>query len=169
MKVNGKNVEFTFDTGAEVSTVTEGTAERLNLRLEEPSTVLAGIDGRKLRVVGKAGVQLESKYRVMETEVYVVKGLRTNFLGITELRQLKLFAVVNAVCESKFEAVKECRSIKPVKPFSSRTIIAGSSYVSDDVELQNLTKKSDRESEVKRGHTGQDWWTCKTKEVKSSE
>ncbi|XP_067937318.1 pre-mRNA-splicing factor 38B-like [Watersipora subatra] len=37
----------------------------------------------------------------------------------------------------------------------------------NDVELQNLTNKSDRESEVKRGHTGQDWCTCKTKEVKS--
>ncbi|XP_067939921.1 RNA-binding protein 25-like [Watersipora subatra] len=40
---------------------------------------------------------------------------------------------------------------------------------SNDVELQNLTNKSDRESEVQRGYTGQDWWTCKTKEVKSSE
>ncbi|XP_067947079.1 syntaxin-12-like [Watersipora subatra] len=39
----------------------------------------------------------------------------------------------------------------------------------NDVELQNLTNKSDRKSEVKKGHTGQDWWTCKTKGVKSSE
>ncbi|XP_067933400.1 RNA-binding protein 25-like [Watersipora subatra] len=39
----------------------------------------------------------------------------------------------------------------------------------DDVELQNLTNKSDRESEVKKDQTGQDWWTCKTKGVKSSE
>ncbi|XP_067931713.1 arginine and glutamate-rich protein 1-like [Watersipora subatra] len=39
----------------------------------------------------------------------------------------------------------------------------------NDVELQNLPNKSDRESEVKKGHTGQDWWTCKTKGVKSSE
>ncbi|XP_067949666.1 serine/threonine-protein kinase fray2-like [Watersipora subatra] len=53
--------------------------------------------------------------------------------------------------------------------YKERRETSRSSYVSDDVELQNLTNKSDRESEVKKSHTGQDWWTCKTKGVKSSE
>ncbi|XP_067950229.1 pre-mRNA-splicing factor 38B-like [Watersipora subatra] len=38
----------------------------------------------------------------------------------------------------------------------------------NNVELQNLTNKSDREHDIKKGHTGQDWWTCETKRVKSS-
>ena len=32
LKVNGVNVEFTFNAGAEVSIVTEATANKLNLR-----------------------------------------------------------------------------------------------------------------------------------------
>ena len=31
LKVNGVNVEFMFDTGAEVSIVTEATANKLNI------------------------------------------------------------------------------------------------------------------------------------------
>ena len=107
-------------------------------------------------MVGTVVVHLESKRRHMDAEFHVVNGLRTNFLSITELKQLKLFAVVNVLCKSKFEPVKECRSIKPVKPFSPRTIIAESSYVSDDVKLQSLKNKSDRENDVAKGCARED-------------
>ncbi|XP_067939603.1 uncharacterized protein [Watersipora subatra] len=63
----------------------------------------------------------------------------------------------------KYERLQE---YKGVGRLGEASFFTSTAY---DVELQNLTKKSDRESEVKRGHTGQDWWTCKTKGVKSSE
>ena len=65
MKVNGKEVAFTFDTGAEVSTITEKVVEKLGLKLRKPDRVLAGADGNQLNVVGVAEVCLENRHKFL--------------------------------------------------------------------------------------------------------
>ena len=80
----------------------------------------------------------------METEIYVLKGSTSNLLGICELRELNLFAVINALCDTKFDPLEEFKEVfeglgtmpglfkiklkddfEPVRLFSPRPIAAG--------------------------------------------
>ena len=144
LKVNGKRVEFTFDTGAEVSTINEETAKMLDLNLEEPQRQLKGADGSALKVSGVATVKIKSNFRSVESPVYVLVGSKKNLLGMPQLRQLNLLAVINAMCVEEFNPIKDFakvfkglgtmpglfkitmkRGIEPVKLFSPRSIPAG--------------------------------------------
>ena len=107
MQVNGQPVDFTFDTGADVSILTTETSKALGLTLSSPDRLLNGADGSKLKVAGVSKVYIRSTYNAIETSVYVLKGANRNLLGIPELRQLNLLAVINALCTNEFEPVKE--------------------------------------------------------------
>ena len=74
LKVNGEEVEFTFDTGADVSTVTEQTTEKLGLKLCKPDRHLEGADGSRLKVAGVVNVCIKSKYRSVSAPLYALKG-----------------------------------------------------------------------------------------------
>ena len=60
--VNDQDVEFTFDTGADVSTVTETTSKILNLQLKKVDRQLSSADGSQLNVIGACDVRLGSTY-----------------------------------------------------------------------------------------------------------
>ena len=107
LKINGKEVDFTLDTGADVSTLTEKSSESLNLDLRVPERCLTGADGSKLNVLGVADVSIESTYRSANVPVYVLKGSRRNLLGMPELKQLNLLAVINAMCADEFDPVAQ--------------------------------------------------------------
>ena len=109
--MNGTNTEFVIDTGAEVSTVTENTGKILNLRLIKSDRVLSGADNSPLPVLGRAEVVLESKLKSTKASVYVLKGSRFNLLGLRELRNLSLLAIVNAVCKDEFDPVKRYANV----------------------------------------------------------
>ena len=144
MQVNGKEVDFTFDTGADVSTLTVETSKKLGLSLREPDRYLSGADGSKLAVTGVGDVHIKSTYNAVDTSVYVLDGARQNLLGISELKQLNLLAVINAMCLNEFDPTREFpkvfeglgtmpgkfsinlkRDIEPVRLNSPRPIAAG--------------------------------------------
>ena len=107
IRVDGTYTEFVIDTGAEVSTVTESTCKALNLRLKKSDRVLSSADGSPLSVLGRSEVLLESKLKSTKASVYVLKGSRFNLLGLCELKNLSLLAIVNAVCKDEFDPVKQ--------------------------------------------------------------
>lgn len=105
---------------------------------------MTGADGTNLNVAGVCNVTIESKCCSVDTPVYVLKGSRKNLLGLPELRELNLLAVVNAMCASEFDPIKKFDKlfkglgtmpgmfkidlkpgIEPVRLFSPRSIAAG--------------------------------------------
>jgi len=73
LRVNDITVDFVLDTGAEVSTLTESTSDKLSMPLENPSKCLIGADGKGLQVKGTAKVNIRSKARSIESRIYVLK------------------------------------------------------------------------------------------------
>ena len=103
MKVNGVNINFTFDTGAEVSVLSEQSSRHLNLSLTTPTKCLTGADGSVLDVVGMTDVTIKSTYRSIKTPVYVMRGCRKNLLGLSDIRNLNLLAVINNMAVDRFD------------------------------------------------------------------
>ena len=119
LKVNGKEVEFTFDTGAEVSVVTEKTSKILGLELTEPEKGLTGADGSKLNVTGMSKVCIKSTFRSVNAPVYVLRGSGRNLLGLPEIRNLNLLGRKTLIVKRKGG---ECES------GSMSKVRAGASY-----------------------------------------
>ena len=96
-------MEFTFDTGADVSTRTEKASRKLGLTLKEPEQTLNGADGNRLHVLGVADAAIKSIYRTIDTSVNIPKGSRRNLLRMPEIEMLNLLAVINALCANKLD------------------------------------------------------------------
>ena len=105
---------------------------------------LSSADGSQLNVLGACDVRIDSAYNSMNSEVYVLKGAKLNLLGISELMQLNLLAVVNAMCSIEFDPVKKFSkvfaglgtmpgvftidmkaNVQPVRLYAPRPIAAG--------------------------------------------
>ena len=144
LNVNGIDVKFTFDTGADVSTLTEKTSKKLGLVLKQPERQLTGADGSNSKVAGVSEICIKSTYCCVNAPIYVLSGSKSNLLGMPELRQLNLLAVVNATCTNEFDPVKKFnkvfeglgtmpglfsislkKDVEPVKLFAPRSIAAG--------------------------------------------
>jgi len=52
-------------------------------------------------------VEIESTYRSTEAPVYVLKGSTRSLLGIPELKDLDLLAIINSIENSQFDPIKE--------------------------------------------------------------
>ena len=100
-------MEFTFDTGTDVSTRTKKASKKLGLNLKEPEQTLNGADGNRLHVLGVADVAIKSTYIAIDTSVNILKGYRRNLLGMPEIKRLYLLAVINALCANKLDPLKE--------------------------------------------------------------
>ena len=73
----------------------------------KPERSLCSADGSSLSVAGVCRVEIRSTYRSVDTPVYVLTGSRKNLLGLHELRQLNLLAVVNSMCKDDFDPTRE--------------------------------------------------------------
>ena len=80
LRVNNRPVEFTFDTGAEVTVLTEDTSKLLGLELDGPEKCLTGADGSGLNVAGMSEVCIQSTCRSVYDPIYVLKGSGKNLL-----------------------------------------------------------------------------------------
>ena len=67
MSVNGVEVDFTLDTGSDVTIITEETSKSLNLKLEKPERVLVGADQGQLEVVGESEIDMVNKKNKLST------------------------------------------------------------------------------------------------------
>ena len=62
-----------------------------------PTKTLHGPDHQPLKVLGQVSVTLSSKGKVSSQQVYVVKGLEQNLLGLPAIEELNLLAKVAEV------------------------------------------------------------------------
>ena len=93
----GHDTAFKLDTGAEVTAVSQETHQRLGKPpLQTPEKLLCGPSGQPLPVMGQFLGQLTRKEQVSQQQVCVIKGLKTNLLGLPAITALNLAARVDS-------------------------------------------------------------------------
>ena len=90
IQVEGNDVCFKLDTGAEVTVVGENVLHSLDSKkqLQTPTKRLCGPDQTPLEVLGEIPVTLVYKNRSCKPPVFIVKNLQQNLLGLPAIRSL---------------------------------------------------------------------------------
>ena len=98
IQVEGKDVCFKLDTGAEVTVVGEKVLNSLNSKkLQTPTKRLCGPDQTPLQVLGEIPVTLAYKNRSCCHPVFIVKNLQQNLLGLQAIQSLSLLTLIEMV------------------------------------------------------------------------
>ena len=96
--IDGHEVPFKFDTGAEVTVISADVLAPLTSpMLHKPSKQLCGPDRKPLNVIGELTVILSYKDKSCAQPVYVVKRLQQNFLGLPAIQALNLLTLVDTL------------------------------------------------------------------------
>ena len=91
--INSQEKQFKLDTGAEVTAISEDCYHTLkDAKLRRPSRVLYGPGRKPLEVVGEIDANLSYKQSSSRQQIFVVKGLDRNLLGLPAITALKLAA-----------------------------------------------------------------------------
>ena len=99
--VNGKQVLFKVDTGAEVTAITEQTYLQLGKPpLAAPKKALYGPSSQSLEVRGQMLAKLVHNDLKVEQPLYVVKGLKRDLLGLPAIVALKVAARIDATTKA---------------------------------------------------------------------
>jgi len=94
--VNGLEVSFKLDTGAEVTAITEKSLELVGSpKLNQPTRNLCGPNRQPLSVRGSLSAHLHQGQYSCTHEVFVVKHLSQNLLGLPAIKDLHLLTIVN--------------------------------------------------------------------------
>ena len=100
MVVNGTELEFKLDTGADVTCITEGGYQKLTqLQLNQSGKKLRGAGQHWLTVCGSFSANLKCGDREVEQEVYVIKDLESPLLGRPAIEKLRFLSMVDSVTE----------------------------------------------------------------------
>ena len=93
VKVNGKEVVFKIDTGAEVTAISKDVYKAIgHPKLQRPSKVLCGPNKQPLNVLGRITVHLVYKQRSLRHHVYVIDSLNQNLLGLPAILALNILS-----------------------------------------------------------------------------
>ena len=97
--IGTSEVTFKLDTGAGVTAVSERVYQSLHptTRLLKPTKVLYGPDRKQLQVLGQFTRTLSHDKKTSVQQIFVVKGLRTNLLGLPAITALNLAARLDSV------------------------------------------------------------------------
>ena len=98
--VNGHELVFKLDTGADVTVISDDTFKSLDIEDQELQSSykrLCGPDSPPLEVVGELSATLAYKGRSCVHPVYVMRKLQQNLLGLPAIQSLHLLAQVDAV------------------------------------------------------------------------
>ena len=91
IRLDDKDVEFKLDTGAEVTAITEDAWETLkDPTLQKPTRILYGPTSTALQVLGQFTGTLTNGQRSSKKTIFVVRGLKTNLLGLPAITSLQL-------------------------------------------------------------------------------
>ena len=102
INLNGCNIAFKLDTGAEVTAISRRTFQKLHgTKLEKPSRLLHGPSQQDLKVVGQFSGNLSCKGRYTRQHIFVIDNLRTNLLGLPAITALNLVTRVQAITGGK--------------------------------------------------------------------
>jgi hypothetical protein len=141
--VNGIDVEFVIDTGADVTVVTDVTRERLGLKCEIPDRLILNASGAEMNVVGQANVRIRTKSAATNACVTVVRDAAVNLLGKPQIRNLRLLKYVNLVSSAfnpltdfpeLFEGlgtmpgtftIRMKKEVEPIHLYAARPVAAG--------------------------------------------
>ena len=107
IQLNGKQTPFKLDTGAEVTAISSDTHQHLGRPvLTPPDKTLYGPSRQALQVVGMSKGAFTHKGRQSQQQVYVVKDLKRNLLGLPAITTLNLAARID-VTTTKRDFPKE--------------------------------------------------------------
>ena len=100
--LENKTVSFKLDTGAEVTAVSEETFKMLpKTPLKQPEKKLFGPSHQPLNVLGQFTGKLLTENHLYQDDIYVVRGLRNNLLGLPAMAGLQL---VQRLCSTEAES-----------------------------------------------------------------
>ena len=98
LAVEGVDVDFKLDTGAEVTAISSETYQICREPLLEPATkIVLGPARQKLPVIGRAQVKIDYKGVSTKQQVYVIEGLKVNLLGLPAIQELNIIKRVDAL------------------------------------------------------------------------
>ena len=102
VKLNLLGVEtmFKLDTGAEATAISEHTHAALGKpSLSNPSKILYGPGEQQLNVLGQFEGTLQCKQRFCKHTIFVVRGLKTNLLGLPAIIEMNLAARLDSTTD----------------------------------------------------------------------
>jgi len=98
ISVEGEDVVFKLDTGAEVTAISNETYQICHEPpIETTTRPVFGPAQQKLPVVGTARVKLEYRGVSTEQQVYAIEDLKVNLLGLPAIRKLNIVHRLNAL------------------------------------------------------------------------
>ena len=98
IKINGQEIVFKLDTGAEATAVSMKTFKTLkSIQLQQSAKVLCGPNNQPLKVLGQTSVQLTYNGRSCNQSIYVIKDLKNNLLGLPAITALQLLIKVDSI------------------------------------------------------------------------
>ena len=102
IKVNGQSVLVKVDTGAKVTALSDSTWNSLNIAtpLEKAEISLFGPDQRQLKVLGQKSLTITYQGRSCNQNIYIVKDLKNNLLGLPAIRKLEILLHVCSIEKS---------------------------------------------------------------------
>ena len=102
LSVNGTEIEFKLDTGADVSAIPEHMLNCLKVDALLPaSTTLTGAGNQPLQVCGQFEAKLQYKSQCCKQIFYVVTGLCRALLGRPAIEAFNLIASRGGLLQSK--------------------------------------------------------------------
>ena len=97
ISVNGQNVPFKVDTGAEVTVISEKYAKLLSQDLQPPSKRLHGPDRQPLSVMGEITIAMTYKDKQVTQTIFVVRNLQHNLVGLPAICALGILTRIEAI------------------------------------------------------------------------
>ena len=92
--LNNQTIDFKLGTGSEVTAVSHEVFARLkNVTLQKATRVLLGPAQQKQDVLGQFEGHFKHKEEACQQTVFVIKGLKTNLLGLPTIIVLKMVAI----------------------------------------------------------------------------
>ena len=100
IQVCGVKLSFKLDTGADITAITETSYRCVSKQKLTPTrSPVCGPSGNRLEVMGWFPGKLSHGSKTVEQQVYVVRGLRTNLLGLSAITALNLAVRVDTTSD----------------------------------------------------------------------
>ena len=112
LEVNGTKLQFKIDTEAEVTVMSEKDYRGLGkVKLQPTSKILYGPSHHTLKTIGQFMGKIKYGEKQCEQLIFVIRGLKTNLLGLPTIMALKLAARTDAVIDQKTQLIEKYPSV----------------------------------------------------------
>ena len=125
VSLEGKQVQFKLDTGAAVTAITEETYNVIQCpTLRKSSKALYGPSNQELHVLGQFTGHLTYLQNVKQEDIYVIRGLKTDLLGLPAITSLHLVECLYSTEEELSDIKKQYQQQFP-KVFNGLGTLGG--------------------------------------------